>query len=81
MKQQRSRVPRALVGFTARPAPLAPGGRRCKHTLRWGGKREWGGRVDIEAAEAFGADEPLKVETVRLEGPKAGEVPVELSGA
>ena len=49
--------------------------------LRWGGKREWGGRVDIEAAVAFGAGEPLKVETVRLEGPKAGEVPVELSGA
>ena len=37
--------------------------------------------MDIEAAVAFGAGQPLKVETVRLEGPKAGEVPVELSGA
>jgi S-(hydroxymethyl)glutathione dehydrogenase/alcohol dehydrogenase len=39
--------------------------------------------VDIEAAVAFGAGEPLKVETVRLEGPKAGEmlVEIELSGA
>jgi S-(hydroxymethyl)glutathione dehydrogenase/alcohol dehydrogenase len=39
--------------------------------------------VDIEAAVAFGAGEPLKVETVQLEGPKAGEmlVEIELSGA
>src|SRR5918998_3132093 len=34
--------------------------------------------MDIKAAVAFGAGEPLKVETVQLEGPKAGEVLVEI---
>jgi len=34
--------------------------------------------LDIKAAVAFGAGEPLKVETVQLEGPKAGEVLVEI---
>ena len=34
--------------------------------------------MDIKAAVAFGAGEPLKVETVQLEGPKAGEVLVEV---
>src|ERR671917_551902 len=34
--------------------------------------------LDIKAAVAFGAGEPLKVETVQLEGPKAGEVLVEM---
>ena len=39
--------------------------------------------MDIEAAVAFGAGEPLMVETVQLEGPKSGEmlVEIELSGA
>ncbi len=37
-----------------------------------------GNSVDIKAAVAFGAEEPLKVETVQLEGPKAGEVLVEV---
>ena len=40
--------------------------------------RESGGRLDIKAAVAFGAGEPLKVETVEPEGPKAGEVLVEI---
>jgi S-(hydroxymethyl)glutathione dehydrogenase/alcohol dehydrogenase len=34
--------------------------------------------LDIKAAVAFAAGEPLKVETVELEGPKAGEVLVEV---
>ena len=34
--------------------------------------------MDIKAAVAFGAGEPLKIETVQLEGPKAGEVLVEV---
>jgi S-(hydroxymethyl)glutathione dehydrogenase/alcohol dehydrogenase len=34
--------------------------------------------MDTRAAVAFGAGEPLKVETVQLEGPKAGEVLVEV---
>ena len=34
--------------------------------------------MDIKAAVAFGTGEPLKVETVQLEGPKAGEVLVEI---
>src|SRR5918995_5789734 len=34
--------------------------------------------MDVRAAIAFGAGEPLKVETVQLEGPKAGEVLVEM---
>ncbi len=34
--------------------------------------------MDTRAAVAFAASEPLKVETVQLEGPKAGEVLVEI---
>ena len=34
--------------------------------------------MDIKAAVAFEAGEPLKVETVQLEGPRAGEVLVEM---
>jgi len=34
--------------------------------------------VDVKAAVAFEADEPLKIETVQLEGPKEGEVLVEI---
>src|ERR687893_1350304 len=34
--------------------------------------------MDVKAAIAFGAGEPLKVETVQLEGPKAGEVLVDI---
>jgi S-(hydroxymethyl)glutathione dehydrogenase/alcohol dehydrogenase len=34
--------------------------------------------VDVKAAVAFGAGEPLKVETVELDGPKDGEVLVEI---
>lgn len=34
--------------------------------------------MDIKAAVAFAAGEPLKIETVQLEGPKAGEVLVEI---
>jgi S-(hydroxymethyl)glutathione dehydrogenase / alcohol dehydrogenase len=33
--------------------------------------------LDIKAAVAFGAGEPLKTETVQLEGPQAGEVLLE----
>jgi len=34
--------------------------------------------VDVKAAVAFGANEPLKIETVELEGPREGEVLVEI---
>lgn len=34
--------------------------------------------MDTRAAVAFAASEPLSVETVQLEGPKAGEVLVEI---
>jgi S-(hydroxymethyl)glutathione dehydrogenase / alcohol dehydrogenase len=34
--------------------------------------------MDVKAAVAFGAGEPLKIESVQLEGPKAGEVLVEI---
>ncbi len=34
--------------------------------------------MDVKAAVAFGAGEPLKIETVQLEEPKAGEVLVEI---
>jgi S-(hydroxymethyl)glutathione dehydrogenase/alcohol dehydrogenase len=34
--------------------------------------------VDVRAAVAFAAGEPLSIETVQLEGPKAGEVLVEI---
>ncbi len=34
--------------------------------------------MDVKAAVAFGAGEPLKIETVQLESPKAGEVLVEI---
>ncbi|MDQ3637892.1 MAG: S-(hydroxymethyl)glutathione dehydrogenase/class III alcohol dehydrogenase [Actinomycetota bacterium] len=34
--------------------------------------------MEVKAAVAFGAGEPLKVETVQLDGPKAGEVLVEV---
>lgn len=34
--------------------------------------------MDVKAAVAFKAGEPLSVETVQLEGPKAGEVLVEI---
>ena len=34
--------------------------------------------MDVKAAVAFGANEPLKIETVELEGPKEGEVLVEI---
>src|SRR5919112_593155 len=34
--------------------------------------------MDVKAAVAFGADEPLRIETVGLEGPKEGEVLVEI---
>ena len=34
--------------------------------------------MDVRAAVAFGAGNPLQVETVRLDGPKAGEVMVEI---
>ena len=36
------------------------------------------GAVDVRAAVAFGAGEPLRIETVQLEGPKEGEVLVEI---
>ncbi len=34
--------------------------------------------MDVRAAVAFAAGEPLSIETVQLEGPKAGEVLVEI---
>jgi S-(hydroxymethyl)glutathione dehydrogenase/alcohol dehydrogenase len=34
--------------------------------------------MDVKAAVGFGAGEPLKIESVQLEGPKAGEVLVEI---
>lgn len=34
--------------------------------------------MDVKAAVAFAAGEPLRIETVRLEGPRAGEVLVEI---
>ncbi|MBA4115318.1 MAG: alcohol dehydrogenase catalytic domain-containing protein, partial [Rubrobacter sp.] len=34
--------------------------------------------MDVRAAVAFGAGEPLKVETVELDGPREGEVLVEV---
>ena len=34
--------------------------------------------MDVKAAVAFGAGEPLRIETVELEGPKEGEVLVEI---
>ena len=34
--------------------------------------------MDVRAAVAFEAGKPLQVETVRLDGPKAGEVMVEI---
>jgi S-(hydroxymethyl)glutathione dehydrogenase/alcohol dehydrogenase len=34
--------------------------------------------VDVKAAVAFGAGEPLKIETVELDGPTEGEVLVEI---
>ncbi len=34
--------------------------------------------MDVRAAVAFAAGEPLTIETVQLEGPKAGEVLVEI---
>jgi S-(hydroxymethyl)glutathione dehydrogenase / alcohol dehydrogenase len=34
--------------------------------------------MDVQAAVAFGPGKPLRIETVQLEGPKAGEVLVEL---
>ena len=37
-----------------------------------------GGAVDVKAAVAFGAGEPLKIETVQLDGPREGEVLVEI---
>jgi S-(hydroxymethyl)glutathione dehydrogenase / alcohol dehydrogenase len=44
--------------------------------------RRWtsqeGGAVEVKAAVAFGAGEPLRIETVELDGPKDGEVLVEI---
>jgi S-(hydroxymethyl)glutathione dehydrogenase / alcohol dehydrogenase len=37
-----------------------------------------GGNMDVKAAVAFEAGKPLSIETVQLEGPKAGEVLVEI---
>jgi S-(hydroxymethyl)glutathione dehydrogenase/alcohol dehydrogenase len=34
--------------------------------------------MKVKAAVAFGAGQPLSIETVELEGPKAGEVLVEI---
>jgi S-(hydroxymethyl)glutathione dehydrogenase / alcohol dehydrogenase len=34
--------------------------------------------MDVRAAVAFGPGEPLSIETVQLEGPKAGEVLIEI---
>ena len=34
--------------------------------------------MDVQAAIAFEANQPLRIETVQLEGPKAGEVLVEI---
>src|SRR5687768_5925537 len=34
--------------------------------------------MDVRAAVAYGAGKPLQIETVHLEGPKAGEVLVEI---
>ena len=34
--------------------------------------------MDVRAAVAYAAGEPLAIETVQLEGPKAGEVLVEI---
>ena len=34
--------------------------------------------MDVRAAVAFEAGKPLQIETVQLEGPKAGEVLVEI---
>ncbi len=42
------------------------------------GSGDTGGELDVKAAVAFGAGESLKIETVQLEGPKAGEVLVEI---
>jgi S-(hydroxymethyl)glutathione dehydrogenase/alcohol dehydrogenase len=36
------------------------------------------GEVDVKAAVAFEANEPLRIETIQLEGPKEGEVLVEI---
>src|SRR5689334_22107547 len=41
---------------------------------------KWGReRVDVRAAVAFEAGKPLSIETVQLEGPKEGEVLVEIA--
>jgi threonine dehydrogenase-like Zn-dependent dehydrogenase len=34
--------------------------------------------MDVQAAVAFGPGEPLEIATVKLDGPKAGEVTVEV---
>jgi len=34
--------------------------------------------MDVRAAVAFAAGEPLSIETVQLDGPKSGEVLVEI---
>src|SRR5512147_2545856 len=50
-------------------------------TLAAGGYRQClpgGDRMDVRAAVARAAGKPLTIETVRLEGPRAGEVLVEL---
>src|SRR5690242_9583677 len=41
-------------------------------------KLEKGGTMDVRAAVAHKAGAPLTIETVRLDGPKAGEVLVEV---
>ncbi len=37
--------------------------------------------MDVRAAVAFEAGKPLSIETVQLEGPKAGEVLIEIKAA
>ncbi len=47
----------------------------------WLAAREGRGVVDTRAAVAYGAGEPLKIETVQLEGPREGEVMVEVKAS
>jgi S-(hydroxymethyl)glutathione dehydrogenase / alcohol dehydrogenase len=37
--------------------------------------------VEVKAAVAYGAGQPLTIETVQLEGPQAGEVLVEIKAS
>src|SRR5215468_5273227 len=48
-------------------------GRRTRHS-----SRACGGHMDVRAAVALAAGKPLEIATVKLDGPKAGEVLVEI---